>query len=269
MRSEQLFRTGAFELTVGLVDKEAHEQLVRHRRIWEQKPVLGKIYREEFFSRFVKHYKPGGISLEVGGGPAYLREMIPDLISTDLVLCPWLDTVADAHHLPFKSNSVTNIMGLDILHHLEAPMTFLKEAQRVLVDGGRLMLVEPWVSPFSYLIYRYMHQEDCDLSAKPFAEKIPGSTQQKKAFEGNQAIPYLLFGPKNLQSTLASVPSLKPALIERFCLFAYLLSFGFKPVNLLPESLYPWVSKFEQATLPLWRSLAALRVFLVFEKQGN
>jgi hypothetical protein len=37
-------------------------------------------------------------------------------------------------------------------------------------------------------------------------------------------------------------------------------------MNLLPESLYPALSKFERATLPLWRSLAALRVLLVLEK---
>jgi len=30
--------------------------------------------------------------------------------------------------------------------------------------------------------------------------------------------------------------------------------------------LYPAVSKFERATLPLWRRVAALRVLLVLEK---
>jgi len=47
-------------------------------------------------------------------------------------------------------------------------MTFLLEAQRILLPGGRLILVEPWVTPFSYFIYRYIHQEDCDLSAHPW-----------------------------------------------------------------------------------------------------
>jgi hypothetical protein len=32
------------------------------------------------------------------------------------------------------------------------------------------------------------------------------------------------------------------------------------------NDLYPAVAKLERATLPLWRRLAALRVFLVFEK---
>ena len=56
--------------------------------------------------------------------------------------------------------------------------------------------------------------------------------------------------------------------MERFCLPAYLLSFGFKRWNLLPESLYSTVARCERATLPLWRSLAALRILLVLEKSG-
>jgi hypothetical protein len=45
-----------------------------------------------------------------------------------------------------------------------------------------------------------------------------------------------------------------------------LLSGGFKPMNLLPDFLYPALSKFESATSPLWRRIAALRVLLVLEK---
>jgi hypothetical protein len=49
-------------------------------------------------------------------------------------------------------------------------------------------------------------------------------------------------------------------------LLAYLLSMGFKPMNFLPEVLYPTVSKIEKLTIPLWRRVVALRVFLVLEK---
>jgi len=194
--------------------------------------------------------------------------MLPDLISTDVVHCPWVDAVVDAHCLPFKTASVTNLLGLDVLHHFEAPLTFLTEAKRILTPGGRLILVETWVTPFSYFIYRYLHQEDCDLSARPLEGKAIRSESVKKAFDGNQAIPYLLFGPRTLAKTLESVPGFKPLAIEPFCLFAYLLSFGFKRVSLLPESLYEMIARFERRTLPVWRSAAALRVLLVLERQA-
>jgi SAM-dependent methyltransferase len=250
------------------IDTQAHEQLLRHRRVWEQKPILRRVYQDELFARLLSFRRPGGLSLEVGAGPGFLKNLAPDIFSSDLILCPWLDVIADAQQLPFSGASVTNIFGLDMLHHISSPMIFLKEASRILIPGGRLILVEPWITPLSYLIYRFLHQERCDLSERPWRQEQSTAIPEKKAFDGNQAIPYLLFGPGHRSSTLNSLPGLKLAALEPFCLFAYLLSGGFKPMNLLPSFLYPTVSKFERATLPLWRRLAALRVLLVLEKAG-
>jgi SAM-dependent methyltransferase len=247
------------------IDTQAHEQLLRHRRVWEQKPILRRVYKDEFFARLLAFRKQNGISIEVGAGPGFFKQFAPDIVSTDLIWCPWLDTIADAQQLPFRSSSVANVFGLDMLHHLATPMTFLTEVSRILVPGGRLILVEPWITPFSYFIFRFLHQERCDLSETPW-ENQTGAAPEKMAFDGNQAIPYLLFGPKRRLITLNALPELKVLALEPFCLFAYLLSGGFKPMNLLPESLYPALSKFERATSPLWRGLAALRVLLVLEK---
>jgi SAM-dependent methyltransferase len=248
------------------IDTQAHEQLLRHRRVWEQKPILRRVYNDEFFARLLAARKQSGLSIEVGAGPGFFKEFAPDILSTDLIWCPWLDAIADAQQLPFRSNSVANVFGLDMLHHLATPMTFLSEVARVLVCGGRLILVEPWITPFSYFIFRFLHQERCDLSETPWLMKPSGEAVDKLAFDGNQAIPYLLFGHKHRSSTLGSLPELKLKALEPFCLFAYLLSGGFKPMNLLPESLYPALSKLERATSPLWRRVAALRVLLVLEK---
>jgi SAM-dependent methyltransferase len=252
-----------------IVDTQAQEFLSRHRRVWEHKPVLRRIYNEEFFARLVSFQKKNGTCIEVGAGPGYFKQALPGVLSTDLVWSPWLNAVADAQQLPFLAASVTNIFGLDMLHHIAAPMAFLQEAQRVLVPGGRLILVEPWVTPFSYMIYRYFHQEGCDLSAHPWDSENTCPPSGKKAFDGNPAIPYLLFGPRHRSQTFRVLPGFTLLVIEPFCLFAYLLSMGFKPLSLLPEFLYPAVSKIEKATLPLWRRFAALRVFLVLEKSAQ
>jgi SAM-dependent methyltransferase len=248
------------------IDAQAQEYFSKHLRIWEQKPVLRRIYEEEFFARMLSHRKADGVSVEVGAGPGFFKNALPNVISTDIVWCPWLDVVADAQQLPFQASTVANIFGLDMLHHVATPMTFLLEAQRILVPGGRLILVEPWVTPFSYFIYRFFHQEECDLSTRPWELGDSREKPAKKAFDGNQAIPYLLFGPQHRSETLGALSALKPLVVEPFSLFAYLLSFGFKPINLLPEALYPAVSTLEKYTLPLWRRVAALRVLLVLEK---
>jgi len=273
-QSRELLIAGAVELSTirkrtVAIDTQAHEQLLRHRRVWEQKPTLRRVYNDEFFARLLASRNLNGLSIEVGAGPGFFKQFAPDILSTDLIWCPWLDAIADAQQLPFRSNSVSNVFGLDMLHHLATPMTFLSEVSRVLIPGGRLILVEPWITPFSYFIFRFLHQERCDLSETPWVLKRPGEALEKLAFDGNQAIPYLLFGPKHRSTTLSSLPELKLKALEPFCLFAYLLSGGFKPMNLLPESLYPVMSKFERATSPLWRRVAALRVLLVLEKTAR
>ena len=250
------------------IDTQAQEQLLRHRRVWEQKPILRRIYNDEFFARLLATRKPNGISVEVGAGPGFFKQIAPDVVSTDLIWCSWLDAVVDAQQLPFRTGGVSNVFGLDMLHHLAKPMSFLGEVSRVLVPGGRLILVEPWITPFSYFIFRFLHQERCDLSETPWRNNEASGAPAKMAFDGNQAIPYLLFGKDHRAETLAALPGLKIVTLDRFCLFAYLLSGGFKPINLLPEFLYPAVATFERITSPLWRSFAALRVLLVLEKSA-
>lgn len=249
-----------------VADKDAQRMLAEHRRIWQRKPTLRRIYREEFFARLISSCRQDGVSVEVGAGPGFFKEALPGLISTDVVSCPWLDAVADAQHLPFRSSCISNLFGLDFLHHLKNPMEFLHEAERVLVPGGRVILVEPWITPFSYLVYRYLHHEDCELSARPLDGDATRWGKEKKAFDGNQAIPYLLFGRRTMEATFAVLPRLKAVTIEPFCLFAYFLSFGFKRIGLLPEACYPLVCLLERMTLPLWSPLAALRVLIVLEK---
>ena len=248
-------------------DREAGTHLGRHRQVWQQKPTLRRLYQEEFFARLLDNRRPGGITVEIGAGPGLLKEMAPEVITTDVVFCPWLDAVADAQRLPFESGSVMNIVGLDVLHHLETPLDMLHEANRVLLPGGRCVLVEPWITPFSYLIYRYLHQEDCDLSARPLEDPALRYIGNKKPFDSNQATPYLLFGRGYLSVTRAALSDFDVVKIEPFCLLGYLLSFGFKPVNLLPSPLYPVVMTLERWTLHLWRRVAALRALIVLEKR--
>jgi SAM-dependent methyltransferase len=251
------------------IDTQALQMLSRHRRVWRNKAVLRRVYNEEFFARLLSSRVPGGICVEVGGGPGFFKEFLPSVFCTDLIPSPWLDAAVDAQRLPFKSSSISNIFGLDILHHIAEPMMFLNEVQRVLIAGGRLALVEPWITPFSYFIYRYLHQEGCDLTAQPRDMDVRNGVAAKDAFDGNPAIPFLLFGARHRSSTLALLPQLTTVAIEPFCLFAYVLTFGFKPMNLLPGFLYGFVSSLERRTLPLWSGLAALRVLLVLEKKAR
>ncbi len=115
--------------------------LNEHRIVWQDKPVLRAIYAD-FYRRIIAACRPG-LSLEIGGGSGNLKDFASEVISTDVVPTPWLDAAADAQALPFGEESFTNIVMVDVLHHIERPRRFFAEAERVLRPGGRI--IEPFL----------------------------------------------------------------------------------------------------------------------------
>jgi SAM-dependent methyltransferase len=51
--------------------------------------------------------------------------------------------LGEAHHLPFKDCTFTNVYSKHALEHLENPLKFFIEAKRVLLNGGILECVYP------------------------------------------------------------------------------------------------------------------------------
>src|SRR5215469_12547132 len=120
------------------------ETLHDYRDVWERKPVLRTIY-EDFYERIVAACV-GGLTIEIGGGIGNLKRRRPEVIATDIQHAGWLDCVADAQLLPFAAGTAANIVMVDVLHHLEFPILFFREADRVLRVGGRIVMVEPAIT---------------------------------------------------------------------------------------------------------------------------
>jgi SAM-dependent methyltransferase len=235
--------------------------LVEHRLLWYRKPSLRAIYTD-YYRRIVDKCIPGR-NLEIGGGSGNLKEYLGEVISTDIVLSPWLDVAADAQVLPFAGETFSNIVGVDVLHHLERPQFFFAEAERVLRPGGRIILVEPAITPLSWPFYQFVHPEPVDMRADPFAEGPIDPNRQP--FDANQAIPTLLFArQRRLMET--RFPSLKIIDLEYISLIAYPLSGGFRPWCLVPSFLVQPVLRLENAIAPLFGKLMAFRIFAVIEK---
>jgi SAM-dependent methyltransferase len=241
------------------------ERLQEHRRLWAAKPVLARVY-EPWFATLLDAAPRGGRVLEAGAGPGFLkdaaRERRPDLrwIASDLLRTPWNDLAADAGRLPLASGSVDTVVGLDVLHHLAAPAAFFAEAARVLRTAGTLALVEPWITPLSWVVYRFFHQEDCRLSVDPW-DPFPGSG--KDSFDGDAAVPWKIV--RETPPARWRELGLLPPRVARLNAFAYLLSLGFRPGSLLPEPLVGAMMGVDRATQPI-APLAALRAALTWVK---
>ena len=100
-----------------------------HRRIWEEKPALRAIYAD-FHQRLERSCPPGAL-LDIGSGSAHFKTFRPDGVSLDILPFHGIDVVADAHRMPLADASFSGIVMLDVLHHLQRPLAFLREAARV------------------------------------------------------------------------------------------------------------------------------------------
>lgn len=235
--------------------------LEERRRVWESKEILRRLYAK-WYGLIQEALKPGR-TLELGGGSGNLKEFLPEAITTDLVYEPWLDAVIDAHALPFRNESLDNLVLFDVLHHLTAPGTFFHEVERVLNRGGRAVMMEPYISLASLPVYRFMHQEGMRWVANPFWDQWP---QRKESFEGNQAIPTLVF-KKYRAEFLRKFPRLHILKAERMDCILYPLSGGFHHRSLCPEPLRKFLEKVEERMHCL-RPLMAFRIFVVVEKSA-
>ena len=237
------------------------DTLNAQRRAWDSRPALRALYRD-WYGRMGSLLAPGAPTVELGGGIGTMKEVIPDVVTTDVRASPWAEAVVDATSLPYADCEVANIVAVDVLHHVPRPLAALREASRVLAPGGRVVLSEPYVSPLSYLAYRAFHDERTDLRADPFASDAHSTDDP---FDANQALPTLLFF-RHLARTVSAVPSLKVVRRERFGLVAYPLSGGFTGPRLLPARVLPALARAERPLESRLGPAMAFRCLVVLER---
>lgn len=235
--------------------------LAGRRRIWKSKDILRRLYFR-WYDIIAEDLKPGK-TLELGGGSGNLKEFFSDTISSDILFEPWLDAVLDAQALPFKNESLDSIVLFDVLHHLMSPALFFYEAERVLRPKGRIIMMEPYISWASSIIYRSFHHESMDWHIMPF--EMIFQEGKKEPFHGNQAIPTLIF-EKYRKEFMRRFPKLEIIKEEKMDSILYPLSGGFHNPSLCPMGLYGFFKYLEKLLLPLNRILA-FRLFVILEKR--
>ncbi len=232
-----------------------YQTIIKRGEVWRKKRIIREIYLQWF--SLIRRYLVQGTTVELGAGIGMGKDFIEKCIETDIVFLPWLDTVLDAHSLPFKAQSISNIICIDVLHHLRRPALFFLESERALREGGRLILLEPYVSPLSYMIYRIFHNEAICLNDDPLRE-------EGVKIVDNQAVSNLIFFRYQKQFKI-KFPKLKIIVKRIQDLFIYPLSGGFKGISFLCPPMLRHLKRIEDILHPL-RRILGFRVFIVLER---
>jgi SAM-dependent methyltransferase len=239
------------------------DALNNYANVWHRKPVLRAVY-QDFYDRLAPECRPG-TTIEIGGGIGNLKQRLSDVVATDIQFAPWLDCVADAQRLPFAAGSAANIVMVDVLHHLEFPAVFFREAARVLRPGGRILMVEPAITYGSTLFYRLFHHEPVRTSAEALADGTPDP--RRDPYDSNQAIPTIIV-TRERDWFHARFAELRIARVVWFAFAAYPLSGGFQAWSLLSAGAARRLMRIERAVEPLLGRLAGFRVMVVIEKKA-
>jgi SAM-dependent methyltransferase len=246
----------AHPLTKGL-DLDDPQTTALRKRIVATKPFLYDIY-VEWYAMIRSAIPDGSLPiLELGSGPGFLANHVDRVITSDVFRCPDIQAVLDGQALPFRDQSLRAIVMTNVLHHIPNLRRFLHEAERCLCNGGVIVLIEPWVTDWSRIVYRYLHHEPFDPEAIEWSLPNGGPLS-----EANGALPWMAF-MRDRQQFDREFSSLHVASIRPIMPFRYLVSGGIAMRDLAPAWSIPLWKLFEQGLQPVGDRLAMFAMVTV------
>lgn len=248
-------------LTRGLDINDPQTTMLR-MQIIRQNQFLCRLYREWYLAiarEFIGTNKP---VLELGSGAGFMRDFIPNLITSDILQCQNVHVIMDGIGLPFANCALEGIVMLNVFHHIAKPRDFLYEAARCVISGGRLVMIEPWVSPWSSIIYTHLHTEPYFPDAKnwEFPEGGPLSN-------ANGALPWIVFF-RDREMFVKEFPMWRILTISPSTPFRYLVSGGVSMRPLMPGWAFGLWKQLEAALNP-WMNRWAMFARIVLLHQES
>ena len=234
---------------------------LERREVLRKKPFLREVYRD-WYERLRDALPPGdGKVLELGSGAAFLGEMVPGLLTSEIVAWQGVSVVADARALPFRVGSLRAILMTNVLHHLPDARAFFRGASRSVRPGGVVAMVEPWVTAWSRFVYGRLHDEPFAPDAATW--EFPSSGPLSGA---NGALPWIAF-ERDRRIFEREFPQWTIERLEPFMPLRYLLSGGLSMRGLMPGASHRFWRGFEELLSPL-RSRTAMFALVVLKRTG-
>lgn len=250
------------------IDPESVQFTRLHRRILERKRLLRRLFTE-FCERCLqadgRYFAdcPSRLRLEIGSGAGVMKEVFPDVVTSDVKRLSNVDLVLRAEDLPFPEGSVRAVFGINVFHHVSDPRDFFREAVRALSPGGGLVLIEPYYGPLARLLFkRLFTQESYEMDV----EEWPRHSREQAASDANQALSYVVLKRDRAQWE-REFPELELVIDEPHTHLTYILSGGVNFRQLVPSGLGELLAVLERKALFLNPLLALQHTLVIRKKQ--
>lgn len=218
---------------------------LEHARIIRQKPFLRHIY-VDFYNQFkerIADIKEPRTIVELGSGGGFIKEIMPDAITSDIQNIPMVEKHFSALAMPFGERSVDAFLMVNVLHHIPDSAVFLREMNRCLKPGGKIIMIEPANTWWGRFVYINFHHE----SFNPVGDWRfkPGGPLSA----ANGALPWIIFH-RDQEKFQQQFPSLKVVSVRTHTPLRYILSGGVSMPQLLPSFLYSFILWVENILSP-------------------
>lgn len=97
--------------------------------------------------KFLNQYKTDESVLDIGAGYAPYKKLFPNRTSVDIDKSVNPDILADITKLPISENSYGTVLCIEIFEHLKDPYLAVKELNRIIKPGGRLIITTRFLYP--------------------------------------------------------------------------------------------------------------------------
>jgi SAM-dependent methyltransferase len=233
-----------------------------HGRILRSKRFLRELYTD-FYGQFKNAIQQpeSKVLVELGSGGGFIKDIIPDVITSEILTGLDVDKVFSATQMPFEKDSVDAFFMFDVLHHINEPRKFFTEAQRCLRNGGRIVMIEPANTPWARFVYANFHHEGFDPKG---GWELSGTGPLSQA---NGAIPWIIF-VRDRAVFERDFPRLKVVSLRNHTPMRYLISGGLTLRQLLPGFAYPAVCGLEWLLSPA-NNLLGMFITVIIEKAGD
>ncbi len=197
--------------------------------------------------------------VELGAGVIPMSKLDSRIRSTDIVPTEHLNGVLDATNLDIEDSTVSGFFLQNTFHHIPDPKAFFEETYRVLIPGGRIVILDPYFNGLSRSLYPKL------FKTEGFDMKGDWNGADTHAMIGaNQALSYIVF-VRDRQYFETNFPNLRivQELPVSFGL-RYILTGGLNFRKLAPSVVFRIIRKLER--FPWLFHFFAIHWIIVLEK---
>jgi len=243
---------------------DSANRITEIRSLIKSKAALYSIYLDYYQKyRSVMERSPPGLAVELGAGAGFSKEFFPYLEVTDLIPYSGMDRVVDATHMPYAEKSISAFLLTNVFHHIPDVEAFFLDAERCLVPGGRVLIIDQYPGILSKFIYKYAHHEDFDEKVKSWKFSSQGPLSG-----ANGALAWNVFFRDRSEFEKLH-PNLRIVSINPHSPLIYWFSGGLKSWNLIPKWAVSTFKRMDQAIVKIFPFTASfVDIELMLDKRN-